>query len=66
MPAAEQLAQGLRRLGPLLAEWPFPAAVIGGIAIIARVSPTLDMGYVRSEAARLSLIAALELYFGPP
>ena len=39
MPAAEQLAQGLRRLGPLLAAWPFPAAVIGGIAIIARVSP---------------------------
>ncbi len=33
------LGETLRRLVPLLARWPHPATVIGGVAIVARVRP---------------------------
>jgi len=41
MPGAEVVRDVLRRVAQLLAAWPHPSAIIGGIAITARVRPRL-------------------------
>jgi hypothetical protein len=62
MPAAEHLEAGLVSLEKLLADWPHPAAVIGGVGIIARVSPRhtddIDVVVVVPDGAAEALIAA--------
>ncbi|MBI5516631.1 MAG: hypothetical protein HY909_22795 [Deltaproteobacteria bacterium] len=63
----EGLESGLRRLKRLLAAFGRPAAIIGGIAVLAikDAFPGLDLALVRSEAAALDLLDRVELYLGP-
>lgn len=62
MAAPEDLLEGLRCLGRLLAEWPRGVALVGGLAMIARVLPrsTDDIDLVMTLPAE-SVTAFLDL-----